>query len=114
MNHVKIAYTRKNNVATLIVDSFTITDDQGNTYHFNDSSIAALLSNNDIGEISSTEFNSAFYLSSIRNASGVEVASFTYKKEAKYLDDKTTLFIKPASWKKNTYSFRKYRNGVRL
>ncbi|VFA43724.1 RHS repeat protein [Chryseobacterium indologenes] len=100
VNHVKIAYTRKNNVATLIVDSFTITDDQGNTYHFNDSSIAALLSNNDIGEISSTEFNSAFYLSSIRNASGVEVASFTYKKEAKYLDDKTTLFYKTCQLEK--------------
>ncbi|MBF6643073.1 RHS repeat protein [Chryseobacterium indologenes] len=105
LNHVKIAYTRKNNVATLIVDSFTITDDQGNTYHFNDSSIAALLSSNDIGEISSTEFNSAFYLSSIKNASGVEVASFTYKKEAKYLDDKTTLFYKTCQLEKISTAF---------
>ncbi|WP_123861728.1 hypothetical protein [Chryseobacterium indologenes] len=105
VNHVKIAYTRKNNVATLIVDSFTITDDQGNTYHFKDSSIAALLSSNDIGEISSTEFNSAFYLTNITNASGVEVAGFTYKKEAKYLDDKTTLIYKTCQLEKINTAF---------
>lgn len=97
LNHLKISYTRKNNPATLIIDSFTITDDQGNTYYFNDSSIAVFY---DSDGIDYTEFNSAFYLTRITNASGVETANFIYNKKAKYAANNTTLEYKTCQLEK--------------
>ncbi|GAE66956.1 YD repeat-containing protein [Chryseobacterium indologenes] len=84
LNHVKIAYTKQNNTATLIVDSFTITDDQGNIYSFNDYSTAVVYDSyyNEKG-LWGTEYKSAFYLTRITDANGVELSGFSYKKETK-------------------------------
>lgn len=106
LSHVKIAYTKQTNTATLIVDSFTITDDQGNTYYFNDYSVAAVYeSTYETLGIRGLEYKSAFYLTRITNASGVETANFTYKKTTKYDTDNTTLLYKSCMLEKiNTAS----------
>lgn len=79
-NKVKIEYTRTSNTATLVLDSFTITDAKGNKFFFNDYSLANL--NGDLYG-GSNEYRSAFFLTKIVDASNVEVASFTYEKRSK-------------------------------
>lgn len=79
-NKDKIEYTRNSNTATLVVDSFIITDTKGNKYFFSDYSRSRsekVMSGN-------REFRSAFFLSKIVDASNVEVANFTYEKRIKY------------------------------
>lgn len=85
LNHVKIEYTRQDNNATLIVDSFTITDDEGTRYYFSDYSSNAVYDGyyESIGAWG-LEYKSAFYLTSIKNAGNVEVARFMYKHDTKY------------------------------
>ena len=79
-NKVKIEYTRTSNTATLVLDSFTITDAKGNKFFFNDYNLANL--NGDLYG-GSNEYRSAFFLTKIVDASNVEVASFTYEKRSK-------------------------------
>lgn len=79
-NNIKIEYTRDSNTATLIANSFTITDDNGYKYIFNDYSQAR---NYTHPLTSGTLFKSAFYLTQIKNANNVELLSFTYQKENK-------------------------------
>lgn len=79
-NRDKIEYTRNSNTATLVIDSFTITDTKGNKYFFNDYSRSRserIMSGN-------REFRSAFFLSKIVDASNLETANFTYEKRTKY------------------------------
>ncbi|WP_131327897.1 hypothetical protein [Chryseobacterium vrystaatense] len=107
LNHVKIAYTKQNNPnpKTLLVDSFTITDDQGNTYHFNDYSIAVVYDGfYESKGLWGTEYKSAFYLTKITNTHGVETASFTYKKETKKNEDDWLVYISCQLEKINTAS----------
>ncbi|KMQ64579.1 hypothetical protein ACM46_09990 [Chryseobacterium angstadtii] len=106
LNHVKITYTKQSNTATLIVDSFTITDDEGNTYYFNDYSVAAVYDSfyQTVGA-SGLEYKSAFFLTRITNANGLETANFTYQKNTKYDTDNTTLLYKSCQLQKiNTAS----------
>lgn len=87
-NKVKIEYTRTSNTATLILNSFTITDTKGNKFFFNDYSLANL--NGDLYG-GSNEYRSAFFLTKIVDANNVELATFTYDKKSKskfYLPDK--------------------------
>lgn len=93
LNHIKIEFTRQSNDATLIVNSFTITDDEGTRYYFNEYSSSVVYDNyyDSIG-MSGMEYKSAFYLTQIKNANDVEVASFMYKKDTKY--DGTRLLYK--------------------
>ncbi|KMQ67729.1 hypothetical protein ACM39_12885 [Chryseobacterium sp. FH2] len=79
-NHIKIEYTRDNNTATLITTSFTITDDNGYKYIFDDFS-----QNRSYNHplLSGTLFKSAFYLTQIKNANNVELLNFTYQKDNK-------------------------------
>lgn len=79
-NNIKIEYTRSSNTATLIVNSFTITDDNGYRYIFNDYSQAR---NYTHPMTSGTLFKSAFYLTQIKNANNVELLSFIYQKDNK-------------------------------
>ncbi|PIF45339.1 hypothetical protein CLU96_2341 [Chryseobacterium sp. 52] len=106
LNHVKIAYTKQNNTATLVIDSFTITDDEGNTYYFNDYSVAAAYDSfYETLEIRGLEYKSAFFLTRMTNANGVETANFTYQKNTKYDTDNTTLLYKTCMLEKiNTAS----------
>lgn len=79
-NNIKIEYVRSNNTATLIVDSFTITDDNGYVYIFNDSSRNRSYTH---PLTSGRLFKSAFYLTQIRNAGNIELLNFVYQKDAK-------------------------------
>lgn len=106
LNHVKIAYTRQSNTATLVVDSFTITDDQGSIYYFNDYSSAAVYDSfyEDKG-LWGFEYKSAFFLTRITGADGVETANFTYQKSTKYDTDNTIMLYKSCQLQKiNTAS----------
>ncbi|WP_265429947.1 hypothetical protein [Chryseobacterium sp. YIM B08800] len=76
-NLVKIEYTRENNSATLILNSFTITDTKGIKYFFNDYSKS---SSEQYGRV----YKSAFFLSQIKDANNVEIANFSYQKDTKY------------------------------
>ena len=79
-NNIKIEYTRNSNTATLIVNSFTITDDNGYKYIFNDYSQGR---NYTHPLTSGTLFKSAFYLTQIKNQNNVELLNFIYQKENK-------------------------------
>lgn len=88
INNIKIEYTRQQNDATLIIDSFTITDDEGNKYYFNDFTKNALYGNYyvELG-IDGLEYKSAFFLSQIKDANNIEVANFSYHQESKYFEN---------------------------
>ncbi|MCQ4138773.1 hypothetical protein [Chryseobacterium sp. EO14] len=77
-NNIKIDYTRSSNTATLIVNSFTITDDNGYKYIFNDYSQSRSYTH---PQTSGTLYKSAFYLSQIKNSDDVELLSYTYQKD---------------------------------
>ncbi|MBL1220208.1 hypothetical protein JET18_05125 [Chryseobacterium sp. L7] len=106
LNHVKIAYTRDSNTATLVVDSFTITDDDGSIYYFNDYSTAVGYdSSYESRGLWGLEYKSAFFLTRITGADGVEAANFTYQKTTKYDTDNATLLYKSCHLQKiNTAS----------
>lgn len=80
-NKVKIEYTRTSNMATLILNSFTITNTNGNKYFFNDYS----LSNLDTSPmaVGNNEYRSAFFLTKILDPNNIELANFTYEKKSK-------------------------------
>ncbi|WP_165601794.1 hypothetical protein [Chryseobacterium sp. CBo1] len=81
-NLVKIEYTRESNNATLILNSFTITDTKGIKYIFNDYS----RSNSELNAhlLGGRVYKSAFFLSQIKDANDLEIANFTYQKDIKY------------------------------
>lgn len=79
-NNIKIEYTRSSNTATLIVESFTITDDNGYKYVFNEFSQSRSYNH---PLTSGTLFKSAFYLTQIKNAGNVELLNFSYQKDNK-------------------------------
>lgn len=84
-NKLKIEYTRTSNTATLILQSFTITDDRGVKYIFEDYSTA--LRNRPFGTNQlSVYYKSAFYLSKIIDENNLEQVKFTYQKKSKYSD----------------------------
>lgn len=81
-NFIKIEYTRDSNNATLILNSFTITDTKGIKYIFNDYSRSNSEQNAFIpgGRV----YKSAFFLSQIKDANNIEIANFSYQKDIKY------------------------------
>lgn len=84
-NHIKIEYTRDNsNQLTLLLNSFTITDDQGNQYLFNDFSTSTLYDGIPANMTYwGMDYKSAFFLTQIKDASNIEIANFTYRKDTK-------------------------------
>lgn len=82
-NKLKIEYTRADNSTKLTVKDFTITDNNGIRYLFKDYS-----QNNYTDEIlaqgTGKVYRSAFFVSQIIDANGVELASFSYQKDTKY------------------------------
>lgn len=81
-NNVKIDYTRTNNTATLIVTSFTITDDKGYQYKFEDVSKASYAQNK--------MFNSAYFLTKIYNPNQIELLTYEYQKSNIFKEGSTT------------------------
>ncbi|MCQ9634072.1 hypothetical protein MP477_03785 [Chryseobacterium sp. WG23] len=79
-NNIKIEYTRNTNNATLIINSFTITDDNGYKYIFNDYSQSRFSKST---LLDGTLYKSAFYLTEIKNAANVQLLSFNYQKDNK-------------------------------
>lgn len=81
-NKMKIAYTRSGNTATLILESFTITDQKGTQYIFTDYS-----RNNQERNLflpGGKVYRSAFFLTTIKDSNNVELANFSYQKDIKY------------------------------
>lgn len=76
-NNVKIEFTKTANTATLILESFKITDDKGFKYIYDNYSIASR-------DGYKTNYRSAFYLSRILDENDIEVAGLTYQKDTKY------------------------------
>ncbi|GAB0157505.1 hypothetical protein CHRYSEOSP005_27830 [Chryseobacterium sp. Alg-005] len=73
-SNLKIEYTRTSNTATLILNSFTITDDKGYKYLFNTNSVSEYkLSNNGIA------YKSAFFLTKIYDYNMQELVSMDYQ-----------------------------------
>ena len=75
-NKIKIDFTRTGNTSTLILNSFTITDEKGMKYLFNYYS----RSNQERNQIllEGKVYRSAFFLTKIMDANNVEIANFTY------------------------------------
>ncbi|KMQ64271.1 hypothetical protein ACM46_08225 [Chryseobacterium angstadtii] len=88
-NKVKISYTRDNSpqVYTFTVASFTVTDENGYKYIFNDYSTSSDL----IEGI--YQYRSAFFLSQIKLADDTVVANFEYRKDSKTESDSPTASI---------------------
>lgn len=82
-NNIKIEYVKAYNNATLIIDSFTITDDNGYKYIFNE------YSQNRSNE--GILYRSAFYLTQITNPHNIEFANFSYQKDNKYKPNSSVL-----------------------
>ncbi|MBS0027236.1 RHS repeat protein [Chitinophaga sp. 22321] len=76
-NNVKIDYTRTANTATLILESFKITDDKGFKYFYDNYSIASR-------EGYKTNYRSAFYLSKILDENDIEIVNLAYQKDTRY------------------------------
>lgn len=88
-NKIKIDYAPSSNTATLIFNSFIITDTKGVQYIFNDYSRSNREQNVYIpgGKI----YKSAFFLTQIKDANNIELANFTYQKETKYKNNGLTI-----------------------
>jgi hypothetical protein len=94
-NKIKFEYSRESNNATLILSSFTLTDEKGYKYLFNDYSISTM----SLSFFTRKEYKSAFFLSKIITPSGVELVNFTYQKDNKYISNTTTLAYKSCKLK---------------
>jgi len=97
-NKLKIEYTSSSNTATLIFDSFTITDTKGIKYIFNDYSRSNL--EQGYYQLGGKLFRSAFFLTQIRDAENVLLATFTYQKDIRYKSN--TAFIRYETCKVKT------------
>jgi len=78
-NKLKIEYTRSGNTATLIINSFTITDSFGYKYYFNDYSESR--AEQYIGNGLGYKYKSAFYITKITSATNVDLMLYEYQKE---------------------------------
>lgn len=85
-NNVKIEYTRDSNTATLILNSFKITDSKGFKYFFEDYSLSR-------SDTSYKGFNykSAFFLTKVVDQNNITIANFTYQKNNKYVGNTSNL-----------------------
>ncbi|MEC5173876.1 hypothetical protein [Chryseobacterium nepalense] len=95
-NKLKIEYVKDNsNTATLILNSFTITDEKGYKYYFNDYSISTISTH----LLNRKEYKSAFFLTKITDANNIELAGFTYQKDSKYNSTSSQLLYKTCKLK---------------
>ncbi|WP_144284010.1 hypothetical protein [Chryseobacterium echinoideorum] len=91
-NNVLIEFTRSNNSATLIVNSFTLTDDRGYKYVYNDFSQSLYTGNK--------TYRSAFYITSIKNPQGMDLLTYEYQKNNQYVTGTSTLLYQNCKIKK--------------
>lgn len=86
-NKIKFEYTRESNNATLILSSFTLTDEKGYKYLFNDYSVSTM----SLSNFTRKEYKSAFFMSKIITPSGVELVNLTYQKDNRYIANTSSL-----------------------
>jgi len=91
-NSIKMEFTRTSNTATLIVNSFTLTDDKGYKFIFSDFS-QSVYSTNKL-------YRSAFYITSIKDPSGLELMTYEYQKSNQYAPGTSTLLYQSCKLKK--------------
>lgn len=101
--NVKIEYTREANTATLVLSSFTIKDDKGFKYIFNDYSKSLFRTN--------FYYKSAFFLTRVLDESDIEVASFTYDKNSKYKNGTSVLLYQNCKVNEISTAFGKIKFG---
>lgn len=94
----KIDYQRSNNGATLIIDSFTITNDRGIQYKFeiyNISRATVWSWDRTTGtggpQYINGSYRSAFFLTSILDENNKELVKYDYEKETTYVPDKPSV-----------------------
>lgn len=92
-NNVRIEFGRTANTATLIVNSFTITDDKGFKYIFNDYSRSLYVS-------TGKPYMSAFFLTHIKNPNNVQLLNYEYQRENRYINGTSTLLYESCKLKK--------------
>lgn len=92
-NNIKIEITRTNNTATLIVNSFILTDDKGYKFTFSDFSQSVYSNPNKI-------YRSAFYITNIKDAGGTELLTYEYQKNNQYAPGTSTLLYESCKLKK--------------
>jgi len=85
-NNLKIEYTRDSNTATLILNTFKITDGKGFKYVFEDYSIARYDTSNN-----GFNYKSAFYLTRILDENNLVIANFSYLKNTKNIEGTSTI-----------------------
>ncbi|OBW40522.1 hypothetical protein AB670_03146 [Chryseobacterium sp. MOF25P] len=83
-NKLRIEYTRADNSTKLTVKDFTITDNHGVRYLFKDYSLSNFNDTETLVRPEGVVYRSAFFVSQIIDANGVELASFSYQKDIKY------------------------------
>lgn len=92
-NSIKMEFTRTSNTATLIINSFTLTDDKGYKYLFSDFSQSMSTAENKL-------FRSAFFITSIKNPNGIELLTYEYQKNNQYISGTSTLLYQNCKLKK--------------
>ena len=83
-NKLKIEYTRENNSTKLTIKDFTITDNNGVRYLFKDYSQSNYNNNETLLTPEGLVYRSAFFVTQIIDANGIELGSFSYQKNTKY------------------------------
>lgn len=83
-NKLRIEYTRADNSTKLTVKDFTITDNHGVRYLFKDYSLSNFNDTETLVRPEGVVYRSAFFVSQIIDANGLELASFSYQKDIKY------------------------------
>jgi hypothetical protein len=95
--NAKLEYTRTSNTATLIFDSFTITNDEGIRFKFQDYNLSTM--NVFLGTMpnhgaiyGNKKYRSVFYLTTISDQNNQELIKYTYLRDIKYPLGMGTLF----------------------
>ncbi|NIF07856.1 hypothetical protein F3J23_20720 [Chryseobacterium sp. Tr-659] len=92
-NNVLIEFTKGSTGGDFNIISFTITDDKGYKYIFNDYS-------QNLYSVYGYLYKSAFFLSSIKNPAGMELLTYEYQKDERHINGTSTLLYQSCKLKK--------------
>lgn len=88
-NNIKIEYSKASNDATLVINSFLITDNRGFKYYFDNFSESAVYGSiYSSRDMAGTVYKSSFHLTKIEDNNNILLTSFSYQKEPKFIGDK--------------------------
>ncbi|WP_172279059.1 hypothetical protein [Chryseobacterium sp. LAM-KRS1] len=94
----KLEYTRTSNTSTLIFDSFTVTNDKGIKYKFQNYDLSTMrvwMYDHPLegSMYADRNYRSAFYLNSILDENNQELVKYSYLKDTKYVPGTSNLVI---------------------